>query len=55
MNFIDEKRKVYVRSEGNTWVFKAVDGSVIEKPAAADEGVCDSKKIHSRCGRRNGF
>ena len=39
MNFIDEKRKVYVRSEGNTWVFKAVDGSVIEKPAAADDAV----------------
>ena len=39
MNFIDEKRKVYVRSEENTWVFKAVDGSVIEKPAAADEAL----------------
>ncbi|MGN1350273.1 MAG: AMP-binding protein [Anaerovoracaceae bacterium] len=39
MSFIDEKRKVYVRSEENTWVFKAVDGSVIEKPAAADEAV----------------
>ena len=39
MNFIDEKRKVFVRSEGNTWVFKAVDGSVIEKPAAADEAL----------------
>ena len=39
MNFIDEKRKVYVRAEGNTWVFKAVDGSVIEKPEAADEAL----------------
>ena len=37
MSFIDGRRKVIVKSDEKTWVFKAVDGSVIEKPEDADE------------------
>ena len=37
MSFIDGRRKVIIKSDDKTWVFKAVDGSVIEKPEEADE------------------
>jgi fatty-acyl-CoA synthase len=39
MNFINERRKVLITKGDETWIFKALDGSVIEKPEGADESV----------------
>ena len=37
MSFVDERRKVIAKVGESTWVFKAADGAVIEKPADAAE------------------
>ena len=34
--YIEEHRKVLITAEGKTWIFKALDGSVIEEPVGAD-------------------
>ena len=39
MNFINEKRKVIINSDSKTWIFKALDGSVIQQPDNADSAV----------------
>lgn len=37
--FVEEHRKVLMTANGKLWVFKALDGSVIEEPADADAGL----------------
>jgi fatty-acyl-CoA synthase len=39
MGFVDEHRKVIITNSGKTWIFKALDGSVIEEPAGADSAM----------------
>lgn len=42
MDFVNERRKVFCTVEGQTWCFKAVDGSVIEAPDGADQKLTDA-------------
>lgn len=42
MSFIDGRRKVIIKLDDKTWIFKAVDGSVIEKPEGCDEKLTDA-------------
>jgi fatty-acyl-CoA synthase len=37
MGFIDENRKVSVTAGGKTWIFKTLDGSLLEAPAGATD------------------
>ena len=37
MGFIDENRKVLVTAGGKTWIFKTLDGSLLEAPAGATD------------------
>lgn len=42
MGFVDERRKVFIKVDGNTWCFKALDGSVIDKPSGADDAMTNA-------------